>query len=149
MSQLTRTQKIQNLEVLLVCHRSNTNSDHDITVSLTAMIGPNIEIRTEQYTGVVTVDFEGSVVRFDTYGYRHRFADSAAFMSFFEKTVESPLHAVHTLAGVVGGKTLGNSVVLNKNETAFYITEVQGGFTVASNNEKTFMSYDDIVSLLG
>lgn len=153
---MNRTQKISGLDLAL--HLMNVdpaalaarNQDmFKIKTEYTSLRGPNITLETPQYSGNVTVDFAGNVVRFETYGYVHRFADQNAFLVFFEKTLESPLHACHKLAGEIGGKTMGNSIILSRDNVAYYLVEARGGFDVSFNNEKMFMSYDDVVALLG
>jgi hypothetical protein len=156
MNSLTRSQKIENLDLLLNLVIGDAEKlamskqeSFSVVTQYTSLIGPNITITTPQYTGVITVDFEGSVVRFDTYGFRHRFADNNAFLTFFMKTLESPLHACHKLAGEIGGKTMGNNVILQKENVAYFITEIPGGFEMKFSNQKIMSSFDDIVGLLG
>jgi hypothetical protein len=144
---MSRAQKIKNIELALVLKEDPRIK---MATSMTSLIGPNIVIETPQYTGTVTVEMGVSnIVRFDTYGYVHRFANSGDFISFFLRTLESPLHAIHTLCGEIGGRTMGNAIILNRNGSTYYIPEVKGGFEVNVNNEATHMSYDDIVKLLG
>lgn len=144
---MSRAQKIRNIELALQLKKP---ANVKLATSMTSLIGPNIVIETPQYTGTVTVDMGASnIVRFDTYGYVHRFANSGDFLAFFERTLQSPLHAIHTLCGEVGGRTMGNTIILNHNGSAYYIVEVKGGFEVNVNNEALHMSYADIVKLLG
>lgn len=156
MNSLTRSQKIGNLDLVLSLIRDDSEKlamskqeTFSIDTQYTSLIGPNITVTTPQYTGVITVDFEGNVVRYDTYGYRHRFADNNAFVTFLHSTLESPLHACHKLAGEIGGKTMGNAVILQKDNVAYFIVEAPGGFEMKFSNQKITMSYDDIVGLLG
>lgn len=143
---MSRAQKIKNIELAL--ELDNTSNVRHAT-SYTSLIGPNIVIETPQYTGTVTVEQGASnLVRFDTYGYVHRFANAGDFIIFFRNTLKTPLHAVHKLCELVGGRTMGNSIVLNRNGSTYYIVEVRSGFEVNVNNETIHMSFDDIAKLL-
>ena len=44
---------------------------------------------------------------------------------------------------------MGNAIILSKDNVAYYITEIHGGFEMKFSNQKITMSYDDIVGLLG
>lgn len=143
---MSRAQKIKNIELAL---ELKNDPRIKLATSYTSLIGPNIVIETPQYTGTVTVEQGASnIVRFDTYGYVHRFANSGDFLTFFDRTLELPLHAIHSMCGLIGGRTMGNAIVLNRNGSTYFITEVKGGFEVNVNNELIHMSYDDIVKLL-
>jgi hypothetical protein len=148
---MSRAKKIRNIELRLELFlKENPQHRVRIATSLTSLIGPNIVVETPQYTGTVTVDFgESNIVRFDTYGYVHRFANPNDFHNFFVRTLNAPLHAVHKLCGEIGGNTMGNSIILTRNGASYYIVEVKGGFDVTVNNETTTMTYDDIVTYLG
>lgn len=148
---MSRAKKICNIELMLqLLLKETARTDVHIASALTSLIGPNIVIETPQYTGTVTVDFgESNIVRFDTYGYVHRFANPNDFHNFFARTLNAPLHAVHKLCEEIGGRTMGNSIVLTRNGSSYYITEVKSGFDVSVNNETMNMTYDDIVKLLG
>ena len=151
---MTRSQKIENLDLAINLIREpehlalhNLNSFIS-TPQYTSLIGPNIAVKTPQYTGTITVEFDGSIVRYETYGYVHRFADTNAFLEFFKKTLLTPLHACYKMAGDIGGKTMGNSVILQKDNSSYYIREAVGGFEVSVNNQKIIMSYDDVVGFV-
>lgn len=148
---MSRAKKIHNIELRLQLFlKENPQHDVHIAASLTSLIGPNIVIETPQYTGTVTVDFgETQIVRYDTYGHIHRFANPNDFLAFFSRTLQTPLHAIHKLCEAIGGRTMGNSIILSRDSATYYITEVKGGFTISVNNEDTYMSFDDIVKLLG
>ncbi len=145
---MNRSQKIHNIDLALAL-MSKDFPDVKHTPVYTALEGPHINITTAQFEAKVTVEFEGSIVKFNTYGYVHRFADLPKFISFFQQTVKTPNEAIAELAHAIGGKTMGDAIVLRSEPLSYYIHETSGGYTVHANNDKIFMSGDDIKAMLG
>lgn len=145
---MNRSQKIHNIDLALQLAHTNHGGDFHHDAVYTSLIGPHIEIKTPRYEAIVTVEFEGSIVKLDTYGYVHRFADLPKFLQFFEETVKEPHSAVAELARSIGGKTMGKYVVLRHGKITYFIQEVDGGFMVHANNDKIFMSGADIVAMV-
>jgi hypothetical protein len=145
---MNRSQKIHNIDLALQLAHTNHGGDFSHEAVYTGLIGPHVNIKTPQYEATVTVEHEGSIVKLETYGYVHRFADLPKFLEFFSETVKEPSHAVAELARSIGGKTMGKSVVLRQGKISYYIQETDGGFIVHANNDKIFMSGADIVAMV-
>lgn len=145
---MNRSQKIHNIDLALQLAHKNHDGDFSHEAVYTGMIGPHVNVKTPQYEATATVEHEGSIIKYNTYGYVHRFADLPKFLHFFEETVKKPTHAVVELANSIGGKTMGNAVVLRQGKVSYYIREVEHGFMVHVNNDKIFMSGSDIVDMV-
>lgn len=149
---MTRADKIKNIELVLQIRLNRSPvavPEFSFDPQYSGLQGPHINIVTSQYEGTVYVEFEGSMVRFETYGYTHRFTDVPRFLEFIEQSLTTPLHAIFQLAKTLGGKTLGNTIVLRKGEQSYYITEVPNGFMLHAGSEKMLMSSADIIGLIG
>lgn len=149
---MTRADKIKNIELSLQVRLNQspaTPQEFSYDPQYSGLNGPHINIVTPQYEGTAYVEFEGSMVSFETYGYTHRFTDIPRFLEFFEQSLTTPLHAIFQLAKSLGGKTLGNTIVLRKGEQSYYITEVPNGFMLFAGSEKMLMSSADIIGLIG
>lgn len=145
---MNRSQKVHNIDLALQLAHKNHDGAFDHEAVYTGMIGPHINIKTPQYEATATVEHEGSIIKLDTYGYVHRFADLPKFLQFFEETVKEPTQAVKALANDIGGKTMGNATVLRQGKVSYYVREVENGFMVHVNNDKIFMSGSDIVDMV-
>ena len=138
-----RAQKIDSISaMLLLIEPANFN----VQVNYSGLQGPHIVVKTPQYEGTVTVDFKGTIVRYDMYGFRQRFADPSAFHNFFLRTLEAPTPACLSLAKALNGKTAGSIVIASLKKVPYVFTEQKNGmFEVNFNNQKTTMSLDDIL----
>lgn len=145
---MNRSQKIHNVDLALQLAHTNHGGDFSHEAVYTGMIGPHVNVKTPQYEATVTVEHEGSIIKFNTYGYMHRFADLPKFLQFFEETVKEPTLAVKELASSIGGKSMGSALVLRQGKISYYIREVENGFMLHVNNDKIFMSGSDIVEMV-
>ena len=146
---VSREQKIESIESILLMHAKDF-AGFQVTTHYSGLQGPHVSIKTPQYEGDVTVEFSGSIVRFDIEGFRQRFADTSAFFNFFKRTLQAPSPACVSLAAALHGKTAGVCVVAVHNKIPYMFTEKEGMnnmFEASFNNQKTLMALTDIISI--
>ena len=149
MANLSRIQKIDNIQIALNLVVSPKGHDEFEThLTRTSLIGPHLTIKTPHYVGTVTASFESPVITFEVLGIKQRYADTAAFVEAFQRTLEPSRPATNTLTSLIPESTrMGNSVAFERRGTVYLCVEQDGLFEVRYNNQKMVVSHDDIVAL--
>lgn len=146
-----RSEKIENIYMALGMLEKNASREKfEMSITLTSLIGPNIALKTSHYEAVITVPFEGQIVIFEINGAKQRFADYAAFLEFFLRSLEIARPATLALAAVmIGSVRLGNSVTFDRKGVRYLCVEKGGQFEVHYNNQMMEMPHDDIAAVFG
>jgi len=146
-----RSEKIENIYMALgMLEKDPRREKFEMDMTLTSLIGPNIALKTSHYEAVITVPFEGQIVILEIDGAKQRFADYAAFLEFFLRSLEPARPATLALAAVMtDGTRLGNSVAFERNGVRYLCVEKDGQFEVRYNNQMMVMPHDDIAAVFG
>lgn len=145
---MSRAQKLQNIEIALIMI---ANAAMKLFRNNTGLQGPTITIATPHFTGVVRVSQDQPTVFFDTYGYTHRFHNSTQFTAWVKDVaLLTPLYAASQLAQKLGADIVGNGFVFTRDNTAYYVVEVPGGWKIHCEGQTPMqMSEPEILDVFG